>query len=36
MSPSVNNSGSDKRHDVRDHGGGNDRLSLSQHYTQGI
>jgi hypothetical protein len=36
MSPSVNNSGGDKRHDVSDHGGGNDHLSLSQHHTQGF
>jgi hypothetical protein len=35
-SPSVNNSGSDKRHGVSDHGGGDDHLSLSQHHTQGI
>jgi hypothetical protein len=31
MSPSVNNSGSDKRHDESDQGGGNDHLRLSQH-----
>jgi hypothetical protein len=36
VSPSVNNSGSDKRHDVGDHGGGNDHLSLSRHHTQGF